>query len=335
MPVTPELDAEEQKLFDEMRGNSGADASAAAAEKAAVGEAAAAKQAAEKQAADKVAGDKAAADKAADKGADKAKPPELVPHEALKEARAENRLLRKEVEELKQTMTKGDANLQKLLKAVEKAEAAPAPKYEDDAAGHLKHKTDALEQENAGLKKAVDEVNAKFAKQDENAQAGDKMQRFAAMVTSKEQAFAKENPDYFKAADFVAAVWKDEFLEAGWNAEEIPQMVFQKSLAITNQAVQKEKDPAETIYKLAKRYGFASKPPEDKPGDKKAETKSDGETKLEALKRGQEAAKTNGGGSGPDDLSLSALAELDDDAIDKLVADKDWWSKNIRRSPLH
>jgi hypothetical protein len=48
-----------------------------------------------------------------------------------------------------------------------------------------------------------------------------------------------------------------------------------------------------------------------------------------------EAAKGAGGGAGPDeDSGLAGLAELDDEQLEKRVADKDWWNKNIRRSPL-
>src|SRR5439155_3441733 len=117
-------------------------------------------------------------------------------------------------------------------------------------------------------------------------------------LSARESEFAKENPDYFQASEFVAALWRDEFNEAGFREEDVPKLVFGKALAITTQATQAERDPAAAIYKIAKRYGFAAKQQEEK----KDEKKTDGESKLKQIEKGLETAKTAGGGSGPDDL---------------------------------
>lgn len=312
-----ELTKEEQALFDEMSQDKG---EPPAEKKADDGVAEAAAKAEQEKAA------KEAADKAAADAKGKEKEHSMVPAEALREARADNKELRKELESMKNLVSEGDKKLQKFIESVsKKADAEPGPKFEDDPAGNLKHKNEQLE-------KALAEIQAKLDKQEGASQQSDKLTQHANFVTTREQAFAKENPDYFQAAEYVAQVWRDEFTETGFKAEDIPKLVFGKSLAITSQATQSQKDPAEAIYKIAKRYGFT---PKAKDEPKKEEKKEDGETKLKQIERGLEASKSAGGGSGPDDLSLASLAQLDDEAIDKLVADKDWWAKNIKRSPLH
>lgn len=316
MAESVELTKEEQELFKQMAGEDDAPDPKETDD----GKGAAAADAVKKADAEKAT--KEAAEKAASDA--KSKEQKTVPAEALREARSENKELRKELDAMKGVVAEGDKKLQKFIESVSKrASEDTGPKFEDDPAGALKH-------ENELLKNQITEINAKLAKQAEAGDSQNKMQQFASFVTAREQAFSKEQPDYFKAAEYVAEVWRDEFREAGYKDEEIPQLVFGKSLAVTNKAAQSQKDPAATIYNIAKRYGFTAKQQDD---PKKEEVK--GESKLEQIKRGVEVSKTGGGGNGPDDLSLASLAQMDDEQIEKLVSDKDWWSKNIRRSPLH
>jgi hypothetical protein len=303
MPAEAELSKEEQALFDSMQKDEGGDAAKAAAEKEAADKAA-------KEAADKAAADKLAAEK---------KEQKTVPIEALAEARAQNKDLRKELDAMKALVAEGDKKLQKLVDTIA-TKADAGPKFEDDPAGALKH-------ENEQLKKGLAELQDKIAKQEHSAQQNGRVNEHAAAVSAKEAAFAKEHVDYYKAAEYVAEVWKDEFREAGFEETEIPKLVFAKSLGITSKAMQSGKDPASVIYNSAKRYGYAAKP--------QTETKANGESKLKQIEKGLEAARGNGGGSGPDDDGgLTGLAQMDDAELEKRIQDKDWWSKNIRRSPL-
>jgi hypothetical protein len=151
-------------------------------------------------------------------------------------------------------------------------------------------------------------------------------------VNAAEKVFAKDEPGYWKASDYVAQIWKDEFLEAGFDEDKVDAMVFQKALATTGMAMHKGKDPASAIWAIAKRLGFKAEAPKE---EAKAEAKANGESKLEQITKGQEAAKTAGGGTGPDDLTFSSLAQMSDDQIEALVKDPDLWGKTIRRSPLH
>jgi len=243
----------------------------------------------------------------------------VVPAEALAEARAQNKELRKELDGLRGLVAEGDKKLQKLVESIATS-AAGGPKFEDDPAAHLKH-------ENDQLRKGLSELQEKITRQEAAGHQNAKVNEHAAVVTAREAAFHKEHPDYYKAAEYVAQMWREEFQEAGFEDAEIPKLVFAKSLGITSKAVQAGKDPAAIIYNTAKRYGFAA--------PKQEEKKSDGESKLKQLEKGLEAAKGNsGGGGGPDDMTLASLAQMDDGQIEKLVQDKDWWAKNIRRSVL-
>lgn len=304
------LDKDEQALFNQMRDDKPVDdGSQAAAAKAA--EESAAKEAAEKA--------------AAKEAADKTKPEEkMLPAAAVAEARRENKELKKELEAMKTLVSEGDKKLQKFIDTVSKKAEDSGPSLEENPAGHLKH-------ENEQLKKEMAEINEKLARQDAAAQQGNKLNEFAASVSAHEKEFSKENPDYYKASEYVAEMWRDEFQEAGYKAEDIPKMVFNKALSITHQAVQSERNPAAAIYKIAARYGFKKPAPEEK----KDPAKPDGESKLKAIEKGLDAAKSGGGGNGPDEITLTTLASMSDADIEKAVADKDWWAKNIKRSALH
>lgn len=250
----------------------------------------------------------------------------VVPKAALDQARIENKDLRKELDGMKALLADGDKKLRELIEKAEKK--AEAPKFEDDPAGNLKH-------ENAELKKALEEVRSKLEKQDQAAANVGKLNEFKNTVDAKEASFAKEHPDYWDAAKHLQEAWKDEFVEAGWEESEIPRMVMQKALGITGKAVAAGKDPAQTIYNLAKRVGFKAPKAEEKKEEKKVDKKEEAETKLKNIAKGQELAKGAGGGTGPDDSTLASLAGMDDEQLDRLVEDKDWWNKNIKRSPLH
>lgn len=318
MAITAELSKDEQDLFDAMAKGDGAAPAANEPQKDAPKQEAKAEP---KQ-------DAKAEEKAAPKAEEKQER-KVIPAEALHEARQANKALKEELAQMKKLVSDGDAKLQKFMETVQKrAEAPAAPKFEDDPAGALKAKNDQLEKDLA-------EVKDRLARQDQANEQGNRLNQHAATVKAAETAFAKENPDYWKASDFVAEVWRDEFREAGFDDDKIPQMVFQKALVTTGQAVAKGKDPAASIWAIAKRYGFSAAAKDAPKEEAKGEAKAGGESKLQQIEKGLEAAKTAGGAKGPDDLTLASLADMTDDQIEKLVADPDWWSKSIRRSPLH
>lgn len=320
MPAAEALNKEEQELFEQMRSESGGKE----APKAEVKDDAKGTEKADTRPEAKA---DAKAETAKADGKDD-RPQKTVPLEALSEARAQNKDLRKELEAMKQVVANGDSRLQKFIESVQKrADEKPAPKFEDDPAGALKAKNDQLE-------KDLETVKARLAQQDAAAEQGNRVNQHANMIKAKEAEFAKTEPAYWKASDFVAEAWRDEFIESGFDEANVPAMVFQKALATTAQAMKAGRDPAEAIWKIAKRLGFTGNkaaPAEEKAADKAA----DGETKLRTIEKGLDAAKSAGGGTGPDDMTFASISQMDDAQIEKLVADKDWWAKNIRQTPLH
>lgn len=305
MSEAGELSAEEQQLFEQMRGGE-APAEATKAEPA-----------------------KAEPEKPKDEPkAEEPKPQKMVPLEAVDKARAENRELKKELAALRETLSQGDAKLQKFIDSVAKQSEAKPPKFEEDPAGNLKH-------ENEQLRQAVAALQQKAEQQDVQGQQANRLAQHQAAVVAAERAFAKENPAYWEATKFVAEVWRDEFSEAGVDDDKIDAAVFQKALAVTSQAIQKGKNPAAVTWNLARRFGFqakAAEPPAK--AEEKADPKAAGESRLKAIEKGMEAAKTASGGAGPDDLTLASLAQMDDSQIEALAKNPDWWAKNIARSPL-
>jgi hypothetical protein len=185
------------------------------------------------------------------KGDEKKEESKVVPLQALHEAREQNKELRKEMEAMKAALSDGDKRLKDALAKIE-AKADAGPTFDDNPAAHLKH-------ENAELKKGLAELQQKMSQKDLSDQQDGKMREHAVLVATKEQAFAKQHADYFQASEHVATLWREEFSEAGFDESEIPKLVFAKALGITNKAVQAGRDPAEAIYKIAKKYGFSAK----------------------------------------------------------------------------
>src|SRR5882762_4197500 len=191
-------------------------------------------------------------------------PQRLVSVDALHEARAQNRELREQMKVLQETVSKTDEKMKSFVEQVTKSEV---PKFEEDPAGNLRA-------ENQALQKQLQQITTKMEQTDSTITQQQQTQRFAALVQTKEKDFATSNPDYWKAADFVADAWREEFKEAGMPEDKISEALVQKSLAFTYSANQAGKNPAEAIYKTAKRFGF------------KGETKK-AEDQLETIKKGQ------------------------------------------------
>src|SRR6266853_5596361 len=138
-------------------------------------------------------------------------PQRLVSVDALHEARAQNRELREQMKVLQETVAKTDEKMKSFVEQVTKQEI---PKFEEDPAGNLRAQNDALQ-------KQLTQITEKMQQTDTTITQQQQTQRFAALIQTKEKEFATVNPDYWKAADFVADAWREEFREAGMAEEKI------------------------------------------------------------------------------------------------------------------
>jgi hypothetical protein len=78
---------------------------------------------------------------------------------------------------------------------------------------------------------------------------------------TQEKAFIAATPDYNDASIFLLQSRKDELSDLGYNDAQCQEIINNERLAIASQCKQNGTNPAEAVYKIAKRRGYALKAP--------------------------------------------------------------------------
>ena len=211
---------------------------------------------------------------------------------ALKLAEANRKALEKQLEDLKGKVTE--------------LTRTPAPDPETDPLGYINHQMKQLQDQIAGL------VN----KQTETAQLTEQQQQqqaFIGTVNQQIKAFEAVNPDYQEAYRHMIQMRTQDYLDSGMTPTEAKAAVSQDELSIAARALQQNKNPAEIVYGMAKRYGYQK-------ADAKTETT---ENKLEKIRQGQEASKTVERGDQPVEMTVDNLESMSEADLNKMV-ENDW-----------
>jgi hypothetical protein len=233
----------------------------------------------------------------------------------LKRAMEEERSRRKEIsEQLKLEAKRREelqAKLDNFLREAEEARKPKPPAFEEDAAGHLKAKTDLSESELKSLREKVEGFEKQTAQEREEAQ-------FRGAVQAATSAFMDATPDYGDAYKHVRGIRKAELMAYGADAATAEAQVSQWELGLARSALQLGKNPAEVLYKTAEVLGYKSVT------NKQASVTNNQKEHIERLAIGQEAAKSLGTGKADAPLSLQKIAEMDAEDLEKFVAGSDW-----------
>lgn len=237
--------------------------------------------------------------KAAEEPAAEAKPPDeakpveqekekekVVPLAALHEARAQKKELQAELARFREEQAARNATLEQRLAALYQAqqqrEQQPAPVFEERPLEHLKSSLDQVMQNQQS-------VHQELARQQENERAAGYRAQLAHVVTSAENAFKAETPDYPEALEYVRAGRIAQLRALGYNDMEAGQYVLNEAIGVAQRCIQAGKNPAEAIYEMAKATGYQPKARQQAPAPTPTE-------KLQTIQKGVEAAKTLGGG---------------------------------------
>lgn len=240
---------------------------------------------------------------------------------ALQEARKENRLLQKQLQEL---ADKNDKLLKTFESAFQTKEPEPTiPSFEEDPIGHLKHKNDALA-------KQLSEINEYKNMSVQERQQHNDEQKFVENYRYQCNQFAAENPDFDPAYDFVMNNRLAEYKASGLSHDDAVVEVRKEERMIGQRALQDGVNPAERIYAIAKLRGYKEAGTLNAQVTPNANGRTDANladanAKLDAIKRGQLASRTlNGGDTGASNkLTLTDLANLPDSEFEKLDWEKD------------
>lgn len=230
------------------------------------------------------------------------------------EERIKRKEIQKQIETIKQENESLKATFNKILsKAQEQAKAANEPQppsFEDDPIAALKYENDQLKKEMNGFKEFT-------TKQQEQAEYARKQNEFVNTYRSKAEEFKQSNPDFQEAYDYAMKGRLEEFKIAGYTDQQARQLIIEDEAAIVANALSQGKNPAESIYNLAKLRGYKKESTLNTQDKINAN-----QQKIDAMERGLKSGKSlsNSGGVARENLTPEAIAEMDDDEFAKF----DW-----------
>jgi hypothetical protein len=113
-----------------------------------------------------------------------------------------------------------------------------------------------------GLKAVVRQfIAAQKADREQEQSQTQRVRQFQAITSSMSEAesdFAADHPDYFDAASHYRTERQAELEALGYAGEGLQRQLAQDLIGVVHTAISQGRDPAETVYNLAKRRGFAS-----------------------------------------------------------------------------
>lgn len=187
----------------------------------------------------------------------------------------------------------------------------PPPSLEDDPVAHFAHKTKELE-EQINREKAEREQLLARTQQEKQIQDFDNAYRTHATK------FSQETPDFNNAYEHLISLREKVYRDAGIDDAEIPQRIASDERMVAYTAFQLGINPAQLLYNLALSNGY-SKKEASQIANKQIE-------KMNTLEKGtQTKTLSNVGSSAKENLTLEALAEMDDDDFTKN------WNKLIKQ----
>lgn len=129
------------------------------------------------------------------------------------------------------------------------------------------------------------------------------VQRLETFLKESEDEFKADYPDYDEAAKFYREQRMSELEDEGWSGQRLNQKLIGEFLELVSNAAQNGRDPAEIVYKKAKRAGFGGI-------DKTVQ-------KLQTIGKAQSASTSVTGGKSKVALTPAVVSKLKGDQFDK------------------
>ena len=213
--------------------------------------------------------------------------------------------------------------------------AKPPVTYEEDPLAYLQWQTEHQQQEIAALRSGQQQ-------QTQQSRAQGQIQAVLQDYATTSQQYGAENPDFADAYNHYTANLHRELELAGvTNPAERAQIAAQQEFAVIVAAKQRGANPAAVIHDLAVHRGFVARPAQDT-GEGEAQATggiggagapaqqqpapSPAEQKMTTLERGQAAASASANGAGADaqrPLDLVAIGRMSDAEFDSMFASDD------------
>jgi predicted NUDIX family phosphoesterase len=207
---------------------------------------------------------------------------------ALHEERAKRKELEGTVKQQAEKQAKMEERFQQLVSSLTTPKQEnQLPSVEDDPVTNLDARL--KESENFQKQYQQNQQNQAFTQQVETA------------YRIKANEYTADNPDFKDAYKYVLDNRLEELQVNGLSKQEAIALAQQEEFGIALKALQDGANPAERIYKIAQLRGY-----------KKAEAKSEQKKDLSVIEKGQKNSKVSGSATPEGELSLEALAEMDD-----------------------
>lgn len=220
------------------------------------------------------------------------RPQQTVPLASLMEERERAKVAREENRRLQQMIEDGNKRLAELARAVApKPPAEQLPDLNTDPVGYFKAENDAL-------KRQLAEVAQWKQQLEQQGQQVTAEQQFYQTYQAQVAQYQQQAPDTMDALQHLSRVLRSDFQALGMSPQEATEAINQQERMIVAKAFRDGVNPAERLYAYAKTRGY------------QGAAKPDGAARMEAMQRGQAAAKSTSGPAARDGYAGLTLEDV-------------------------
>lgn len=209
--------------------------------------------------------------------------------------------------------------LQQAQKPVVEEPAAPDPNT--DPLGAMMHQL-------ATVNKTVAALQEQLQQQQTHQASVSQFQAFQQQVRSLRDDFAKTTVDFPDAYAHLRTAREADLKAYGLNDAQVRETLFREEATLAEAAIKQGRNPAEALYEMSKRHGYAPKAVSGTPTPPATKTPSE---KLTHVANAQNAARNLPKTPVNEDITLEGLKEASDSDLNKLVLDDKSWGRIVGR----
>lgn len=210
------------------------------------------------------------------------------------------------------------ADLTARIDQATKPAAPAAPDPQTDPLGAMMHQLNNLNEQLQALQQQQ-------VQQQQLTQQEAEFNAFVTEVKTQRDLFQKTTPDFTDAYQHLRNARAADLRDVGVPEDRIAQTLLQDELAVAYNAKQQGKNPAEVMYNMAKRYGYAPKAAAPAP----APAAPDLSQRIAQLQQGQAAAINIPRTDGTQALTFEGLKDASGRDLDALVTNDAEWSRLV------
>jgi hypothetical protein len=154
------------------------------------------------------------------------------------------------------------------------------------------------------------------------------LNEFTQSVQAAKTTFESTTPDFKDAYAHIRALRTEDLRAVGATDAQISQVLLQDEFQLAQHAIQRGRNPAEEMYAMAKRYGYA-------PKVVAAAAATNPAQKMEQLKVGTAADHNPGRAATESELTLEGIKDLSNNDLNKLIQDDKMWQTLVGGKPSH